>query len=217
MRLITQIILILLCLQVLNVNANETAWRLEKDNNGIQIYTRPVAGSEYREIRAVATIQGRVSSIVALLQDMSYWPKLNKIISSAELYQQLDGNESQLYFQMDMPWPVTDRDVLYHRTVLQNDEDKSVTLTDRAIAGILPNKDGKVRVVESVQKWSLTPNDQGGVRVTWVTHTDPNGPLPARVINWLSVGPPHDSMSVLQAAIEGGEFADVKLEYVLEP
>ncbi|MBD2860148.1 hypothetical protein IB286_14190 [Spongiibacter sp. KMU-158] len=199
------------------MNADEAAWRLEKDSNGILIATRPVEGSAYREIRASTTIEGRVSSIVALLQDMSYWPKLNKIISSAELLQQLNASESQLYFQMDMPWPVTDRDVLYHRTIHQDDKSHAVILTDRALTGILPEKNGKVRVIESVQQWTLLPNDQGGVDVTWITHTDPNGPLPAKMVNWLSVGPPHESISVLRAAIERGEFSDAQVSNVAEP
>ncbi|MBB3045829.1 hypothetical protein FHR99_000065 [Litorivivens lipolytica] len=217
MKFTALIYILLLSLQVPGVNADETAWRLEKDSDGIRIETRPVEGSAYREIRATTSIAGRVSSIVELLQDMSYWPKLNKIISSAELHQQLSESESQLYFQMDMPWPVTDRDVLYHRTIRQDESDHSVTLTDRALTGILPEKNGKVRVVESVQQWTLSPNNRGGVDVTWITHTDPNGPLPAKMVNWLSVGPPHESISVLRTAIEAGEFSDAEPSYVVEP
>ena len=72
-------------------------------------------------------------------------------------------------------------------------------------------------MIESVQQWTLLPNDHGGVDVTWITHTDPNGPLPAKMVNWLSVGPPHESISVLRAAIEGGEFSDAQMSYVVEP
>lgn len=213
---ITLLTLILLCGFVSAGTVNNEDWRLEKDRQGIQIYTRAVEGSGFREIRGSVTIDGRLSSVVALLQDMNYWPKLNKLFTSVSLYEQLSETESLVYFQMDMPWPVKDRDILYQRTLQQDVKSKIVTMTEVATSGIFNEQDGYVRVVDSTHHWTLVPRQDGGVDVNWVTYTDPNGPIPASMVNWLSVGPPFDSVSVLRKAIENGEYRDARLPYIQE-
>lgn len=216
MNRIVSLCLILLGLLTTTAYA-EDEWRLEKDKKGIQIYTRAVEDSDYRAIRGVTRVRGQMSSIIALLQDMSFWPKLNKIISSAELHEKLSETESLVYLQMDMPWPVSDRDVLNRRQVHQDERSKIVRLTEVATVDLLPEDEDYVRIVESTQTWILTPNDDGTVDVTWVTHTDPNGPIPAAIVNMLSVGAPYDSLTTLRKAIESGKYENAQLAYITEP
>ena len=207
----------LLCLMAAPLLADDNAWTLRKDEDGIQIFTRSVDGSKYDEVRATTQIKGRVSSVVALLQDPAYVPKLNDIISLVRLHEQLAADESMVYMQMEMPWPVSDRDILTHRRVVQDDDSKVVTITELATTDVLPQEKGFIRVVQSRQQWTLTPHADGTVDLDWITHTDPNGSLPSSLVNYLSVGVPHGSMTVLRDAIESGEFADAQLPYVVEP
>lgn len=198
--------------------ASEAPWRLDRDRDGIQIYTRAVEGSDFRAIRGETRIRGRLSSVVALLQDMSFWPKLNKIISTASVHQQLSETESLVYLQMNMPWPVSDRDVLNRRQVRQDERTMVVELTEAATtSATLPIDSRYVRIVRSRQSWTLTPSRDGTVQVAWVTHTDPNGPIPASVVNLLSVGAPFESLTTMRNAIEGGRYQDASLRYIDEP
>ncbi len=197
--------------------AQESGWRLERDKKGVQIHTRAVEGSAFREIRGTTRIEGQLSSIIAALQDMSFWPKLNEIIASAQLHQQLSDTESLIYMQMDMPWPVSDRDVLNRRKIEQDEVSKAVTLTEVATQGVLAENDDYVRIVQSTQRWTLTPMQDGSVEVVWTTHTDPNGPIPAAIVNMLSVGAPYDSLTTLRQTIQAQAYRDRKLAYISEP
>lgn len=217
MKRIASISLILLCVFALPLSAKEDGWRLDKDDDGIQIYTRAVEGSDYREIRGTTRIQGKLSSIVALLEDMSYWPKLNKVISSARVHERISETESVIHVEMDMPWPVSDRDVVNRRQWQQDAGSKVVTMTTVATTDVLPEQKDYVRIVQSTQNWTLTPKPDGTVELVWVTRTDPNGPIPAPIVNFLSVGGPHDSLTVLRAAIEAGEFSDARPGFIAEP
>lgn len=210
--------LLVLCLFGGVAEASETAWRLDRDKDGIQIYTRAVQGSDFRAIRGETRIRGRLSSVVALLQDMSFWPKLNRIISSARVHQQLSETESLVYLQMNMPWPVSDRDVLNRRQVRQDERTMVVELKEAATtSATLPTDSSYVRIVRSTQSWTLTPGGDGTVDVSWFTHTDPNGPIPAAVVNMLSVGAPFESLTTMRDAIEGGKYKDASLPYIDEP
>lgn len=197
--------------------AKDADWRLEKDEAGIQVHTRAVDGSAYRAIRGTTRVRGRLSSIVALLQDPEYWPKLNKLFSSVRVHKQVSPTESLLHIRMDMPWPVTDRDLLSRRQVAQNPVSGAVSITEIATTGLKNPEKSYVRIVRSSQRWILTPNRDGTVDLEWSTHTDPNGPIPAAIVNHLSVGAPFNSLTTLRAAIEAGEYRDAVLAYIVDP
>lgn len=198
-------------------SAEGVGWDLRKDKQDIQVFSRPHPGSQYDEIRATTIIRGRLNSIVALLEDARYVPKLNKVISKVELHQRLAPDASLYYLQMDLPWPVRDRDILTRRTISQDGQSKVVRVEDKATKELFAETKGFVRVTQSTQTWTLTPLEGGRVLVDWVTHTDPNGSLPAAVVNWLSVGVPFDSLGELRRMIEAGEFQDAQLGFVDEP
>lgn len=191
----------------------EREWQLKKDKAGIQVFSRPVDGSNINQIRGVTHVNGSVESIVALLQDMSFWPELNKIFSLARLQHQVSPQESLVYLQMDMPWPVRDRDVLNRRLIHVDCETGGATIEEVATRNEFPLDDDFVRIVESSQRWMLTPVDDGRVRVDWVTHTDPNGPIPSAIINFLSVSAPFDSLSTLRQKIESGAYREAAIQY----
>lgn len=207
----------MLLLALTSASAAEIGWNLRKDKHDIQVYSRPYAGSQYDAIRATTIVRGRLSSIVALLEDPQYVPKLNKVISRVELQQRLAPHTTLLYLQMDLPWPVRDRDILTRRVISQNAKNNVVRVEDTATREILAEKDGFIRVTQSTQVWTLTPLEGGRVMVEWITHTDPNGSLPASVVNWLSVGVPFETLEMLRQMIEAGEFHDVQIGFINEP
>ena len=54
---------------VANENKQSGNWHLERDKLGIQIYTRPVQGSAYDEVKGVTLFDARLSSLIAVVRD----------------------------------------------------------------------------------------------------------------------------------------------------
>lgn len=196
--------------------ATEDGWRLEKDNDGIQIYTRAVEGWSIREIRGVTRIPARLSSVVAVIDDVPATRELNDLVSRAEMQNRESDTRYRVYTVITMPWPLSKRDILNQREITQDKNTFAVTISDVAAQDVNPPRSGLVRM-DSRQQWVLTPGSDGQVAVELRILTDPNGPIPASIINAMAVGAPFKTLSKLRELTQRAEYANAKLPFIKEP
>ncbi len=196
--------------------ASESAWQLQKDKDGIQIHTRPVAGWTIHEVRGTTRIEARLSSLVAVLEDPTATPELADIVEHSEVRNRESATRYQLYSRMKMPWPVSDRDILNQREIRQDPQTHAVTIIDTATAGQMPPDKDYVRIVKSRQQWTLTPLADGGVQVESLLLSDPAGPIPSSIINAMSVSTPFNSLSKLRELAVRPKYADARLTHIAE-
>ena len=55
--------------------AETYSWVLQKKENGIAVYTRPMKGYDFKEVRVVNKVKSSLTAIVALLLDTKNYPK----------------------------------------------------------------------------------------------------------------------------------------------
>jgi len=172
-------------------------WVLQKNENGIAVYTRFQTGSNVKEVRVVNTVSSSLSGMVALLLDTKNYPhwiyacresKQLKVVSERELYN---------YQITDVPWPFSDRDVITHFTVQQDSVTKIVTFTKTGVPDFIPPKDPLVRVqkFESIYQFIPLPNDS--VQVEMEMQLDPGGSIPAWLINANIVNAPYQTTEAM--------------------
>ncbi|MDP9142665.1 MAG: hypothetical protein M3O62_17985 [Pseudomonadota bacterium] len=198
------------------VTASEAAWQQQKDKDGIQIHTRPVAGWTINEVRGVTRIDARLSSIVAVLEDPLATPELADIVEHSEVRDRESATRYQIYSMMKMPWPVSDRDILNQREISQDPKTHTVTITDIATANLMPLNKDYVRIVKSRQQWTLTPLAAGGVQVESLLLSDPAGPIPASIINAMSISTPFNSLSKLRELALRPKYVNASLPHIAE-
>lgn len=194
--------------------SNEDGWELKKDKDGIRIYSRAVEGWEIHETRGVAHIPGRLSSAVAVIDDVPALHDLADVVAHAEVRTRESPTRYQFYSLIKMPWPVSDRDLLNQREIAQDGSTLAVTITDEATAGAPPPGKGVVRIVRSHQEWRLTPAADGGIDVQIQMLSDPAGPIPAAIINAMSVGTPFDTLTNLRSLVQKPKYANAGLAFI---
>lgn len=196
--------------------AADAAWKLQKDKDGIQVSTRPVAGWQIHEVRGQVSIEARLSSLVAVITDETATPELTDLVEHSEVQNRESDTRYQIYARMKMPWPVSNRDIVNQREVVQDPQTLAVTITDAATStGQPPNKD-YVRIVKSTQRWILTPQADGSVQVESYILSDPAGPIPSSIINAMSVSTPFRTLTKLRELVKRPKYADAKLSYITE-
>jgi len=142
MNRIKQIILFLTCFFGILQPVYADNWRLDKDENGIKISTRAVQGSAIREIKGELTVDSSLDSVMAVFDDIPNFPRWNDQSTKAILLQRVSARERYHYQNMNMPFPVQDRDLLIHSKISQSGNTIFVRL--RAAADFCkksPNKD----------------------------------------------------------------------------
>lgn len=179
-----------------SVVASESEWELKKTDNGISVYSRDVADSAINAIRAQANFDVPPAVVEAILLEYGTRTKWNSMCIKAETVAQADPDQTLVYFHYDMPWPVKDRDLVMQ--FKHESSDSGVKITATAIESDVAPVKKVVRVIKAWEEWTVRRLENGSSEVTMTVFMDPNGPIPAWLINTMSVSEPLQAMSILR-------------------
>lgn len=195
----------------------EENWELVRDRDGIQVYSQPVEGSDFNAVRGVTRISSSLSRLVTLVRDPELRPLWDEYCGESYIYKQLNSREELVYLHSELPWPVSDRDMLNRVTWSQDAGTLEVTMRSVATRDILQEKEGRVRVAVATNDWQLRPKEAGWIELTTTVHLDPAGPLPAWLLNKLSVEAPYRSLLNLRELAASDKIPLQQHEFLLEP
>lgn len=190
------------------------AWRLEKDTDGIEVWTRAVEGSRHRAVKARMIVPTPIPELVAIIRDTEACSEWAQFCAESHIHESLSPAEAYIYTLNDMPWPVGDRDALTHVVWSTDETDGSVRMVASATEGILEPRRGRVRLTDARSNWILSPTEDGMTEVVSEAHVDPAGPVPAWITNMLLVDAPFQTMARLRDLGATGRYAGAELEFL---
>lgn len=196
---------------------SDNDWSLERDDDGIQIFTRSVEDSSFDAVRAEMVIKAKLNALVGLVRDSSACPEWAELCKESREHEIVSDQELYVYTYNDVPWPVKDRDALTHVLWQQDPETLAVTMVSVATSGRLPIVKRAVRIVDAKTSWTFTPVDNGDIEVISEAHIDPNGPTPAWVTNLLLVETPFKTMQGMRRLVQTGRYDETELGFVKLP
>jgi len=191
-------------------------WKLDKEENGIAVYTRRPANSNFDEVKVETSVKAPLSQVVAILEDLSiqkewaYATKGNNLLDSKNV-----GHFEFQYF-MDMPFPIKDKDVIIDFTRTQDFDSKIVTIVSKAIKHNEMISKDYVRLKDFQSIYTLENKSDGIVDITYHLNADPGSNMPAWIINLFTTTGPYKSMESLLDLIAKGKHKDTKVEGLLQ-
>ncbi len=162
---------------------SERAWQLAHEEDGIRVWTRAVASSPVREVRAQTVVAASRERIWAMLHDIPSLPQYMPYVLHSEVLERLDDATQYEYHLIDPPF-VSQRD--YAVRVTDHAPDDAETWERRWTAAperAPAPKDGIVRLLVVDGAWILRRVDEHATQVTYLLHTDPGGAIPAWLAN----------------------------------
>ncbi|MDH0288966.1 START domain-containing protein [Pseudomonas sp. GD04087] len=175
-------------------------WKLEKEDDGVKVFLSPVAGSKYKAYRGVVDIKADVAKINALQEDVAGSCKWIHACAEMRLLK-TEGDNSWTYSKIDMPWPVTGRDVVIHVTT-EKTADGGLIRHLKAEPSYIPEEKGEIRVPKLIGEWKLVPKGAGVTEVTYQVQTEPGGSIPSWLANSFVVDAPMNTLKGLRSAAE---------------
>ncbi|WP_301596490.1 START domain-containing protein [Pseudomonas nitroreducens] len=175
-------------------------WKLEKEDDGVKVFLSPVAGSKYKAYRGVVDIKADVAKINALQEDVAGSCKWIHACAEMRLLKH-EGDDSWTYSKIDMPWPVTGRDVVIHVTT-EKTADGGLIRHLKAEPSYIPEEKGEIRVPKLIGEWKLVPKGAGVTEVTYQVQTEPGGSIPSWLANSFVVDAPMNTLKGLRSAAE---------------
>ncbi len=156
-------------------------WVLDKEGDRIALYTSQVEGSPFLAVKVTATIQAPMEKVLTILGDGNGCSEWRAMCKSSEIVKEVSDQERYIYMVLDLPWPISDRDLVMHSVAKTDTEAKSVTVNLSTASDSHPEQD-YVRA-ESNGHYTVTATGDELVEFTWIMHTDLRGKLSPRMIN----------------------------------
>jgi hypothetical protein len=196
----TIIIISILFFQTLSY-ADEN-WRLIREEQDIQVYSRDNTDLLLKSVKGVVKIQASMDDLLEVLADTKtcsqwlYQCKFSRTIKQPSFVERYD------YIVTDMPWPVWDRDVVVRSVFQQNRATKQVEIKFSSSPNSVPLKPGLVRVRRMEGRMLLTPQGKKTVQVIYEVSVDPAGKIPKWLVNQTAEDFPFYSLKKLRDLFE---------------
>lgn len=199
-----------------NITSAQEKWTLSSSSEGIQVYTRPMANSKIKAVKVNCILTATPTQVVAAILDIKscnewvYHSKINTLIK------QLSPVDLIYYSQVEVPWPVENRDYVVAIHTEQNPQTKVVTITSPCIPGYVPEKKGIVRISHSVGNWTITPVSKSQTRAEYVLEVDPMGNIPAWLINLFATKGPTETFRNLKVHVQKPQYKNAQFDEITD-
>ena len=198
------------------VTSTTNTWRLNKEEESIQVYLRNSKNSAAMSFKGTMTVKSKLSSVLAVIGDVSSFPRWLYLCRSAMTLSSSDETRLINYIVLDMPWPLLDRDSLVVTSPSQNKSTKRVEIKMHAEPTYVLKVAGKVRIETMYGRWLLTPVGSGEVNIIYEMTADPGGNIPKWLVNSMIADLPFYTLLNLREVIKEDKYANAKIPGIID-
>lgn len=184
---------------ILNAPAQQN-WDLEKEENGIKVYTKAEPGSAYKSFKAEMQVNCKMEEVINTLKNANDFKKF--VTNSKEVrLLKMEGNDLYYYIETAIPWPFVNRDMVYqlHFTGTNN---KQIKVIVTGMPLFIQPKEGIIRIEKANGYWLLDSADSNRTLVTYQMHVEAGGSVPAWLVNLSIVNIPFSTFLALRNILQ---------------
>lgn len=184
---------------IANASIAQTAWKIDKDENGIKVYTRIEEDSDFKAFKAITQLEASLQEIIAILQDADNYVDWYGFTKSSQLVKR-EKNVQYNYVETIFPWPFKNRDMTYRMSIdTTSSMETRISLT--GLPDYLPEIKGIVRMKKAEGYILLRPMD-GSTEIEYVFHSDPGENVPVWLANQSIAELPFRTLMGLRERVE---------------
>jgi len=172
----------------------ESDWEFKRQANNISVYTKSLPNTNIKSLKIIMEADVPINSVVALLLDISAYQKWVYKCNYSEHLKAETPLSTYDYYQIDFPWPFSDRDMYVHSRTTRNPETGIVTSESVGVPDFGPEKEDYIRIQEHQNKWIITPLSPTRTHLVYTLKADPAGAIPDWLINLAADQGPMKSM-----------------------
>ncbi|GGH36468.1 hypothetical protein GCM10007423_28790 [Dyadobacter endophyticus] len=169
--------------------------------DGIKVYAKTVPDSKIKAMKAECTLDAGLDEVIALLLDVKATEQWVCHTKSCRLIRRVSDTELLYHTEVSLPWPLDNRDFVTHLRVIKHERSGVVTVEAPAVPGIVPLREGVVRINASINRWLIRPLPDGKVWVEYLLQVDPGGHIPAHVVNMFACRAPIETFQNMRKVL----------------
>ena len=176
-------------------------WEKKVDKNGIQVYTRDVDNSAFKEFKGDTYIHATIEEISEIIADVEKYPewcyktKTVKIIGK-------NADTIRYYYEADTPFFLKTRIAWFEcsKETKRQTHEITFSLVDITPTATVPDDCIVIPIMRGY--WRLKPAKDGTVLVTIQMRTEPGGIIPSWLANLVVVDSPYISLKNIREKAE---------------
>jgi hypothetical protein len=166
-----------------NRSLSAQPWEFIKERDGIKIYTRKEPNSSLKSFKGEAYLHAKMETVTSLIGNVKNFDWWDDDIREIKVLLYEKDKHIQYYLIYDVPWPITDRDLVVD-AVITTDPVTGVRIVEaRPLPDVIPEYPNLIRIKKYWQKWTIIPMQPGIVHVILEGFVDPGGSVPAWLYN----------------------------------
>ena len=191
----------------------QSDWKLEKEQSGIKIYTKPVSSSSFNAFKATMTVDESVESLLAVLYDLEGMKSWAYKVKDASLLNK-SGDTLQIYYaEVAVPFPYTNRDGVYSNSVKWDSKTKTLDVEITLLDDYKGAKEGLVRI-SGKGYWKAQVLPSGKLEITFEMAVNPGGGIPGWMANIFAADSPYYTMLELQKVIKNEKYQNKSFGFI---
>lgn len=191
-------------------------WELAKIKNGIKVYSKFNSKTGIKELKSETVFKKtKLSTIFAIFKDVENCGKWTKDLKKSYIIKEISETEGYEYYQISVPWPIQNRDVVYLIKYTFDENEKSLIINATSSPNYIPKVSNVVRISDSVGKWKFTKLNDGNLKVENFLFADPVG-FPAWLVNLLSVESPIKVITALNEFSKSPKYQNRFYSFIKE-
>ena len=159
----------------------EDGWQLEKEKDGISVFTREMPDSPFLAVKVATVVPTPVAKLAEFLGDGSECMQWRKMCESSRVLQVISEQERLVYQVLDLPWPISDRDMVIQSVTEIDPEKRTVTVHIETRSDAFPLQ--KYTRAETSSPIRLRETGPESAEFNYMIHVDLGGNLSPGLIN----------------------------------
>ncbi len=178
---------------------------LRKDNKNIKVYLCESEFSPFKTIKVYFETEGTLEAYASGVINIANYKKWQSNIIQIDILKKISEREYIYYSEVDAPWPITNRDLIFHVKLSQNLATKVLTVTLEQLPDYIPKNEGIIRIPSANSVLTVTPLNNHRLAVSYILQVDPGGDIPALLANIFAANTPWNTFNNFKNMLEAKE------------
>ncbi len=179
---------------------------LQKNEQGIRVSLCTTDSSSFKtiivEFEAAGTLKAYASGILNV-EKYHIW---QHSIENIKTLKKITPHTFIYYVEVDSPWPINNRDLIFRFSLTQNLHTKALTIRLKHLPNFIPTKNGIVRIPKAESILIVTPLTATRLHVKYVLQIDPGGEIPPFIANLFAANTPWSTFNAFRNLLEANTF-----------
>lgn len=184
--------------------------KLRKNEQGIKVYLCETEGSDFKTIKVAFRTHGNLAAYAGAVLDVKGYTKWQSNITNIRILKIINLHELIYYSEVETPWPIAHRDLIFHLILKQDSLTKKLQVTLEQLPEYIPKKNNIVRIPEAKSILKVTPLKNNLLEVNYTIHVDPGGQVPAILANLFAANTPWQTFYNFKNLLESGAFNNLQ-------